>query len=104
MPSSPPAGQDSNPGLFNYRQLIIFSAGFLLLLWVVRRIALGVCNHLVTYDCPGTWPISIFKSVWPTPQRLVTAVGALVLFWLLMRVLEKTEYRLVHIVLAALLL
>ena len=104
MPSSPPSSPASTTGLFDYRKLIIFSAGFLLVLWIVRRTALGVCNHLVTYDCPGTWPISIFKSVWPTPQRLLTALAALVLFWLVVRLLEKTEYRLVHIILAALLL
>lgn len=74
------------------------------MLWLVRRAALGVCRNLVSFDCPGTWPISIFKSVWPTPQRLLTAAGALFLFWILIRVLEKTEYRLTHIILAALLL
>lgn len=104
MSTPTPSTAAPHRSLFAYRRLVFLSVSFFVLVGVLQRLTLLVCHHLAAFDCPDSWPISIFGPVWPTLPRLLTAVGALVLFWFLIRVLDKAEYRLSHVALVALLL
>lgn len=89
--------------LFNYPRLFAFSLGFLAAVALFHYLALWTCRS-IPFDCPASWPISVFRVMSPTLSRLLMATVALLLFGSLNYLLEKWDYRLIFVVLAGIIL
>lgn len=103
MPRQSTDNQSTRGRLFNYPGLIAVSLGFLAVLALFHYVTIWTCRS-IPFDCPGSWPISIFKGMSLTAPRLLTAIGILLLFGLLNFLLEKSDYRLAYVVIAGVLL
>jgi hypothetical protein len=103
MPTPRPETTRLSNRLFNYRWLALITVVFLAMVFGLHWTALRVCA-IAPFDCPASWPISVFHYLGPTPQRLLTAAAVLLTFFLFTIWLERVEYRLTHVILAGILL
>ncbi len=90
--------------IFTFSQLWSLGLGFGLVVFVLQRLLRYVCAHVVEFDCPYYWPVSIFDVVRPTLSRCLVAAGSLLLFVLAVRYLSKRRYPLGAVVVAGILL
>src|SRR5262245_43762044 len=85
--------------LFNYPRLTVLTVGFVGLVFGLHWVTLRVCQ-ISPFDCPASWPISIFHYVGPTTQRLLTAAAVGMIFLGLIAFLERFGYRLAFVIVA----
>lgn len=76
---------------------------FLAALWAANRLVVALCRAQ-PFDCPPTWPFSVFYGKLPQPDHLLAAVAALALFAPGWRWLSRSGFALWRVLLVSLVL
>ncbi|MCB9100938.1 MAG: hypothetical protein H6632_15475 [Anaerolineales bacterium] len=89
-------------GLKNISQIFLgFWLSILAGNFLVRHI---LCEHVISFDCPYHWPVSMMNLRWPTIGNLLTAIGVLVLFVIFIQYFPRYRYGLAPIIAGGILL
>ncbi len=90
--------------LFTPEQIIILTAAFVGIVIVIQRSFRYISEHLVAFDCPYYWPVSVFNFRFPTAGEGLAALAVAAIFFVLIWLLEKRRPDLVLVVAAGILL
>lgn len=82
----------SNSRLFTWRQVLIYTTAFVGVVIVIQRVLRYISEHVVAFDNPYYWPVSIFGPRLPSLRDLAVAAAVTAAFFLFCRVLEVKRY------------
>jgi hypothetical protein len=83
---------------FKFKSVVILSGAFVAIVitanWIVRKSC-----EIIVFDCPPSWPISVFYSRIPAFGDLLLGVGLFVLFLAALSHLQRVEFSLPCVIL-----
>ena len=90
--------------LFQPKYLLMSGAGLVAAVALANRVVRFIYYHVVKFDFPHFWPISVFAPRWPDPLGFLTALGVGLLFFLCLLWLTRVRFALGPVLLTGLLL
>lgn len=82
----------SNSRLFTWRQVLIYTSVFVGLVIIIQRVLRYVSEHVVAFDNPYYWPVSVFGPRFPSLRDMAVAVVVIVVFFVFFRILETKRF------------
>lgn len=90
--------------LFSFKELLVFSASFMVIVIGAAVIIQLICRYIVTFNCSYYWPMNVFIFAPVTPQHILTAICVAALFAVLVKYLSGVDCKFSHLVLAGIVL
>jgi len=78
--------------LFTWRQVLIYTTVFVGVVIIIQRVLRYVSEHVVAFDNPYYWPVSIFGPRFPSLRDVVVAAAVIAAFFLFCRILEVKRF------------
>ncbi len=104
-PQFPPeSNQTTYAKWFLPPRAVILGLGFVFIAWLAHTLALRICSALSISGCPPHWPISVFdfrappRLYYPNLTHVLAAVATCAVFFLALRILKKSRYRISFVV------
>ncbi len=76
------------------RYIATRSIGFVACVAIANRAIRAIDRHIVAFDRPPYWPIGVFQPRVPSLASISAAIACGLLFWLVIALLERANYRL----------
>jgi len=88
--------------IFRLRDIALYASAFGGIVLASNAVVRLIRRHVVTFDCPPGWPISIVSLRIPGGKDLLVALGVVCCFYVLVRVVARMRYRLGGVIVAGL--
>lgn len=82
----------SDSRLFTWRQVLIYTSVFVGVVVIIQRLLRYVSEHVVVFDNPYYWPVSIFGPRLPSLRDVMVAAAVTIVFFLFFRLLEAKRF------------